>query len=45
MMLSEAFHASMSFMDFYTIKHPKWYEPQVSVDKKVKVVMKKVLVS
>jgi hypothetical protein len=28
-----------------TIKHPEWYEPQVSMDKKVKVPRKKVLVS
>jgi hypothetical protein len=34
----------MSFKDFCTIKHPEWYEPQVSVDKKVKVPRKKVLV-
>jgi hypothetical protein len=41
---SESFHVSMSFKDFCTIKHPEWYEPQVSVDKKVKVPRKKVLV-
>jgi hypothetical protein len=45
MVLSETFHAAMSFKDFCTIKHPEWYEPQVSVDKKVKVPRKKVLVS
>jgi hypothetical protein len=45
MVLSEAFHTTMSFKDFCTIKHPEWYEPQVSVDKKVKVPRKKVLVS
>jgi hypothetical protein len=45
MVLGEAFHVAMSFKDFCTIKHPEWYEPQVSVDKKVKVPRKKVLVS
>jgi hypothetical protein len=40
-----AFHIAMSFKDFCTIKHPEWYEPQVSVDKKVKVPRKKVLAS
>jgi hypothetical protein len=45
MVLSEAFHATMMFNDFFTIKHHKWYEPQVSVDKKVKVPRKMVLVS
>jgi hypothetical protein len=40
--LSATFHADMSFKDFCTIKHPEWYEPQVSVDKKVKVPRKKV---
>jgi len=44
MALSDAFNAIMSFKDFYTIKHPKWYEPQVSLDNKVKVPRKKVLV-
>jgi hypothetical protein len=39
--LGPAFHADMSFKDFCTIKHPEWYEPQVSVDKKVKVPRKK----
>jgi hypothetical protein len=43
MELSEAFHASRSFNDFFTIKHPKWYEPQVSMDKKVKVPRENVL--
>jgi hypothetical protein len=43
MALSEAFHVAMPFKDFFTIKHPKWYEPQVSMDKKVKVPRKKVL--
>ena len=42
--LGATFHATISFKDFCTIKHPKWYEPQVSVDKKVKVPRKKVLV-
>jgi hypothetical protein len=37
MTLNDAFHATMSFKDFFTIKHPKWCEPKVSVDKKVKV--------
>jgi hypothetical protein len=41
MALSEAFHTTMSFKDFCTIKHPEWYEPQVSVDKKVKVPRKR----
>ena len=27
----------MSFKDFCTIKHPEWYEPQLSGDKKGKV--------
>jgi hypothetical protein len=42
MVLSEAFHVAMSFKDFCTIKHPEWYEPQVSMDKKVKVPREKV---
>jgi hypothetical protein len=25
--LGPGFHADMSFKDFCTIKHPKWYEP------------------
>ena len=37
MVLSEPFHATMSFKDFYTIKHPEWYEPQLSGNKKGKV--------
>jgi hypothetical protein len=45
MALGEAFYAAMSIKDFCTIKHPEWYEPQVSMDKKVKVPRKKVLVS
>jgi hypothetical protein len=32
--LGTKFHANMSFKDFYTIKHPEWYEPQISGDKK-----------
>jgi hypothetical protein len=40
--LGLAFHADMSFKDFCTIKHLEWYEPQLSVDKKVKVPRKKV---
>jgi hypothetical protein len=44
MVLSKAFHATMSFKDFFNIKHPKWYEPQVSLDKKVKVPRKNLLV-
>jgi hypothetical protein len=36
MVLSEAFHATMSFKYFFTIKHLEWYEPKVSVDKKKK---------
>jgi hypothetical protein len=43
MELSEAFYAAMSFKDVCTIKHPEWYEPQVSVDKKVKVPREKVI--
>jgi hypothetical protein len=39
--LGPTFHADMSFKDFCTVKHPEWYEPQVSVDKKVKVPRKK----
>jgi hypothetical protein len=39
--LGTTFHVDMSFKDFCTIKHPKWYEPQVSVNK-VKVPRKKV---
>jgi hypothetical protein len=35
MELSEAFHATMSFKYFCTIKNPEWYESQVSVDNKV----------
>jgi hypothetical protein len=45
MVLSKEFHADMLFKDFCTIKHPEWYEPQVSMDKKVKMPRKKVLVS
>jgi hypothetical protein len=45
MVLSKAFHIAMSFGYFCTIKHPEWYEPQVSMDKEVKVPRKKVLVS
>ena len=40
--LGMEFHADMSFKDFCTIKHPEWYGPQVSMDKKVKVPRKKV---
>jgi len=40
--LGTTFHADMSFKDFCTVKHPEWYEPQVLVDKKVKVPRKKV---
>jgi hypothetical protein len=42
--LSEEFHVAISFKYFCNIKHPEWYEPQVSVDKKVKVPRKNVLV-
>ena len=35
--LGTKFHADMSFKDFWTIKHPEWYEPQLSGDKKGKV--------
>jgi hypothetical protein len=41
---SEAFHTTMSFKDFFTIQHPEWYKPQVSMEKKVNVSRKKVLV-
>jgi hypothetical protein len=44
MVLGEAFQTAMSLKDFCTIKHHEWYEPQVSVDNKVKVPRKKVLV-
>jgi hypothetical protein len=39
------FRATMSFKDFFTIKHPEWYEPKILVENKVKVPRKKVLVS
>jgi len=45
MVLTEAFHESMSFKDFFTIKHPEWYETKVLVNKKVNMPRKKVLVS
>ena len=45
MVLSEAFQVAMSFKYFFTIKHPEWYEPQGSMDNKVKLPRKKVLVS
>jgi hypothetical protein len=35
--LGLAFHTDMSFKDFCTIKHPEWYEPQLSGNKKGKV--------
>jgi hypothetical protein len=35
--LGPAFHKDMSFKDFFTIKHPEWYEPQLSGNKKGKV--------
>jgi hypothetical protein len=44
MELSNPFHIAMSFKDFFTIKNPQLFEPQVSMNKKVKVPMKKVLV-
>jgi hypothetical protein len=45
MVLSEAFHIAMSFKYFFTIKYSEWYEPQLSLDKKVKLSRKKELVS
>jgi hypothetical protein len=35
--LGTEFHADMSFKDYCTIKHPEWYEPQLSGHKKGKV--------
>jgi hypothetical protein len=32
MVLSEAFQAAMSFKDFFTIKHPEWYDPKYDKD-------------
>jgi hypothetical protein len=41
MELSEAFQVAIPFKDFCTIKHPEWYEPQLSVEKTVKVPRKR----
>jgi len=44
MALSETFHVAMSLNYFCTIKHPKWYETHVSMEKRVKMPRKNVLV-
>jgi hypothetical protein len=32
MALGEAFYTAMTFKEFFTIKHPEWYEPQLAAN-------------